>query len=99
MSQDFLNRHANYEDFPNAMLVLFRMSTGESWNGIMHDTMIKTACWTITDPTHEMFGEWFNPGDPNLAGLKEHPSEGKVRAPPPPPPLALPPRPRTPRLP
>jgi len=75
--QDFLDRQANYEDFPNAMLVLFRMSTGESWNGIMHDTMIKTGCWTITDPAHPNFGEWFDQDDDILNGLKEHPSEGK----------------------
>ncbi|CAG9459996.1 unnamed protein product [Pedinophyceae sp. YPF-701] len=34
-----LSRHANFKNFPNAMLTLFRMATGESWNGIMWDTI------------------------------------------------------------
>ena len=33
----FITKHANFEDFINSMLLLLRMSTGESWNGIMHD--------------------------------------------------------------
>jgi len=39
---EFINIHANFETFPRAMLVLIRMATGESWNGIMHDAMIST---------------------------------------------------------
>ena len=39
-----LNRHANFEHFGRALLTLFRMSTGESWNGIMHDAIIHTNC-------------------------------------------------------
>ena len=35
----YLKRHANWEDFPNAMLLLFRMSGGENWNGIMRESM------------------------------------------------------------
>jgi len=31
------NEHANFRYFHTGMLTLFRMSTGESWNGIMHD--------------------------------------------------------------
>lgn len=34
---DFINEHANFEDFRHSILLLFRMSTGESWNGLMHD--------------------------------------------------------------
>jgi len=34
-----LNEHANFQSFHVSMLTLFRMSTGESWNGIMHDCM------------------------------------------------------------
>jgi len=37
---DFLDQHANFENFENSMMTLFRMATGESWNGIMHDCMI-----------------------------------------------------------
>jgi len=31
------NRHANFQSLGTGMLTLFRMSTGESWNHIMHD--------------------------------------------------------------
>jgi hypothetical protein len=31
----FLSDHANFSNFPLALLTLFRMTTGESWNGIM----------------------------------------------------------------
>jgi hypothetical protein len=34
---DYLTRHSNFDDFFFALLTLFRCSTGESWNGIMHD--------------------------------------------------------------
>lgn len=34
-----LNRHANFRGFWIALLTLFRCSTGESWNCIMHDAM------------------------------------------------------------
>ena len=37
---DFVNEHVNFRSFYLAMITLFRASTGESWNGIMHD------CWT-----------------------------------------------------
>jgi len=36
---NLLNEHANFQDFHTACITLFRMSTGESWNGIMHDCM------------------------------------------------------------
>eukprot|EP00794_Sanderia_malayensis_P007702 gene7702-8539_t len=35
-----LNRHANFRTSWRAMLLLFRMTTGEDWNKIMHDCMI-----------------------------------------------------------
>ena len=38
---DNLSDHANFSSFAMAMLTLFRMSTGESFNGIMHDAMIQ----------------------------------------------------------
>ena len=34
---DFLNEHANFKTFYISLLTLFRCSTGESWNGVMHD--------------------------------------------------------------
>jgi len=33
----FINSQANFRTFYSAMMTLFRASTGESWNGIMHD--------------------------------------------------------------
>ena len=33
------NDHANFSNFGKAIITLFRMSTGEGWNGIMHDVM------------------------------------------------------------
>jgi voltage-dependent calcium channel L type alpha-1D len=38
---DFINEDANFESFGTAMLTLFRVSTGESYNGIMHDAMVQ----------------------------------------------------------
>ncbi|KAJ7992044.1 hypothetical protein DPEC_G00274490 [Dallia pectoralis] len=34
-----LNRHATFENFGMAFLTLFRISTGDNWNGIMKDTL------------------------------------------------------------
>eukprot|EP01062_Namystynia_karyoxenos_P002769 TRINITY_DN1097_c0_g2_i1.p1 TRINITY_DN1097_c0_g2~~TRINITY_DN1097_c0_g2_i1.p1 ORF type:complete len:2446 (+),score=704.96 TRINITY_DN1097_c0_g2_i1:141-7478(+) len=34
---EHINRHANFENFPNAVLTLVRMATGEGWQGIMSD--------------------------------------------------------------
>jgi hypothetical protein len=45
-----LSRYAKFEDFPTAVLTLFRMSTGEAWNGIMHDCMITKDCVYYQDP-------------------------------------------------
>jgi len=45
--QDFITRHANFANFPNALMLLFRMATGESWNGLMHNCMIHTGCVLI----------------------------------------------------
>lgn len=35
--QENLNEHANFRYFWDAMLTLFRCTTGESWNALMHD--------------------------------------------------------------
>merc|ERR550514_590708 len=37
---DALGPHANFEGFWMSMYILFRMSTGESYNGLMRDAMI-----------------------------------------------------------
>jgi hypothetical protein len=37
----FVGEDVNFRDFPSAFLLLFRALTGESWNGLMHDTMVQ----------------------------------------------------------
>lgn len=37
---EFLGEHANFESFFGSVLVVFRMSTGESWNGIMNECRV-----------------------------------------------------------
>eukprot|EP00798_Chlamydomonas_sp_ICE-L_P013790 gene13790-19699_t len=32
---DEIDRHANFQSFPEAMLLLFRCTTGENWDKIM----------------------------------------------------------------
>ena len=74
--QGTLNRHANFRNFFSSMLVLFRMTTGESWNGIMHDTMIKTACvevlrWELlTSCSDATCDTYVDQGDPILDSLE-----------------------------
>lgn len=41
--QEFINRHANFQDFTLAMTTLFRCATGESYNGILHELMVKES--------------------------------------------------------
>eukprot|EP00736_Rhodelphis_marinus_P010022 Rmarinus@m.20403 len=48
---EYLNRHANFETFWISLLTLFRMSTGENWNGIMRDCMLVEECEGLT-PMH-----------------------------------------------
>lgn len=38
---EFLSDHANFASFGTSLLTVFRMATGESWNGIMHDCMVQ----------------------------------------------------------
>jgi hypothetical protein len=38
------NEHANFRDFGNSLLTLLRMVTGEAWNSIMYDVMVKDDC-------------------------------------------------------
>jgi len=40
MPGENLNQYANFRKFGTSLLLLFRMSTGEYWNGIMHDCTI-----------------------------------------------------------
>eukprot|EP00892_Ulva_mutabilis_P001295 jgi/Ulvmu1/11166/UM072_0002.1 len=75
---EFLNRRANFDSIGTSLLVLFRMSTGESWNGIMHDCMVQTMCTVVVrpfvnaagalvEPTEDT-GIWFTEGDEVLRG-------------------------------
>jgi len=41
---DFIDRHANFQSFGTALLVLVRASTGESWNGIMYEAANQEDC-------------------------------------------------------
>ncbi|GIL50401.1 hypothetical protein Vafri_6630 [Volvox africanus] len=41
---DNLDSHANFDTFPNGMLLLFRMLTGEAWDAIMQDCMNMGSC-------------------------------------------------------
>jgi hypothetical protein len=36
-----LNEHANYETFPSALLLLFRIATADEWTGIMADMSVQ----------------------------------------------------------
>jgi len=56
---EFVTRHANFRNFPNSLILLFRMATGESWNGLMHDCMIMEECMFIKEEGREaLFTQW-----------------------------------------
>eukprot|EP01065_Artemidia_motanka_P019341 TRINITY_DN22979_c0_g1_i1.p1 TRINITY_DN22979_c0_g1~~TRINITY_DN22979_c0_g1_i1.p1 ORF type:complete len:1900 (+),score=689.80 TRINITY_DN22979_c0_g1_i1:56-5701(+) len=40
---EYLNEHANFDNFGVTLLLLVRVCTGETWNGIMHDLMNQPA--------------------------------------------------------
>lgn len=39
-----LGEHAHFENFGMAFLTLFRVATGDNWNGIMKDTLDDDNC-------------------------------------------------------
>lgn len=49
---DALGRHANFQTAPVAMTVLFRITTGEDWNDIMHDCMVEPPFCTPAESPH-----------------------------------------------
>eukprot|EP01062_Namystynia_karyoxenos_P001518 TRINITY_DN1051_c0_g3_i1.p1 TRINITY_DN1051_c0_g3~~TRINITY_DN1051_c0_g3_i1.p1 ORF type:complete len:2258 (+),score=709.38 TRINITY_DN1051_c0_g3_i1:430-6774(+) len=56
---EYLDYHANFDSWPRALLVLFRVCTGENWNGLMHDLMInKPDCETPPDATGRCPTHW-----------------------------------------
>ena len=40
---EYLTDRANFDNFGNAVLLLFRMCTGEAWQGIMHDCQVQDS--------------------------------------------------------
>jgi hypothetical protein len=63
--QGAIKDHANFDGFWNAMFLLFRMSTGESYNGLMHDAMI------TGDDCRPVENDWLDP----IGGcIRERPS-------------------------
>ena len=53
--QGAIKDHANFDGFWNSMFLLFRMSTGESYNGLMHDAMI------TGDDCRPKIDNWWDP--------------------------------------
>lgn len=39
-----IDEHTNFRSFLSGLITLFRMSTGENWNGIMYDCMEESNC-------------------------------------------------------
>ena len=46
--QEYITDHANFQDFATSFVTLFRITTGESWNGVMHD-LIRGKCLHADD--------------------------------------------------
>lgn len=44
-----LGEHAHFENFGMAFLTLFRVATGDNWNGIMKDTLYNEKCDSSDD--------------------------------------------------
>jgi Ion transport protein len=73
---EYLNQHANFDSFPSALLLLIRITTGESWNGLMRDCMLSTQCVSVKQSFTNSAGvlvpasqdTWYNPGDSFLDG-------------------------------
>jgi hypothetical protein len=40
-------RHSNFSNVGMALVVLFRMITGESWDSIMQDCMVTSECMQV----------------------------------------------------
>lgn len=46
---NYLNDKVNFSNVGVGLLTLFRMITGESWDGIMQDCFVTTGCVEITE--------------------------------------------------
>jgi hypothetical protein len=47
-----LDAHANFRNFGTALLTLFRFTTGENWNGFMHDAAAERA-GCVSNPPYD----------------------------------------------
>ncbi|KAG2489238.1 hypothetical protein HYH03_012259 [Edaphochlamys debaryana] len=73
---DYITRHNNFDNFPNSMLALMRMITGESWSGMMQECMVTHGCVRVmadtTSPANGTAlpaGTYLDPHDPLLDGV------------------------------
>ena len=48
-------RHANFQTASTAIVLLFRIVTGEDWNKIMHDCMVRVCTTLYTDTVQRLF--------------------------------------------
>jgi len=53
---DGISDYANYDDFGMAMLVLFRLSTGDNWNGMMKDGLRLPPPAAVNSSLAEQYG-------------------------------------------
>lgn len=56
---DHVDGHANFGNFQNAISLVFRMSTGENWQGVMHDAAVEApdcGCVCVKDYEFGMSG-------------------------------------------
>eukprot|EP01022_Parablepharisma_sp_SALTPOND_P017475 TRINITY_DN27_c0_g2_i1.p2 TRINITY_DN27_c0_g2~~TRINITY_DN27_c0_g2_i1.p2 ORF type:complete len:498 (-),score=73.78 TRINITY_DN27_c0_g2_i1:69-1562(-) len=67
--QTFIEGHANFDNFWTAFLLVFRMSTLDGWNDLMHDAMRQRAQYfhCIDYPTYDDISA--NGGDPIGCGV------------------------------
>ena len=59
-----INRNNNFQNFPNAVILLFRCATGEDWHRVMEDCMPGKACHNPLDEN----GDPINPEEINECG-------------------------------
>ena len=57
----YLNEHGNFGSFIRSMVTLFRMATGENWNGMMRDCMIQPPFCSFEDGNFYFIALWSSP--------------------------------------
>ena len=53
-SEGSINRHNNFQNFPQALILLFRCATGESWQEIMRSCLAGAECEPKESDKHMM---------------------------------------------